>query len=146
MPLVERDILSDHQIEATLEPSEDKPRAGHRAQSIELLRRVNTRDLCRLARQLSTLLHAGMPLVPALSALVEQMQCPTKSRAVRWGQSTSPLAHIVEQVRDSVNAGNSLAEAFGRSETGLFVELDHLVERDLDLEAVDLQADIAESG
>jgi len=114
VPLVERDILSDRQIEAALEPPEDKPRAGHRAQSIELLRRVNTRDLCRLARQLSTLLHAGMPLVPALSALIEQMQCSTTSRAVRWGHSTSPLAHIIERVRDDVNAGSSLAEAFGR--------------------------------
>ncbi|UCD49850.1 MAG: type II secretion system F family protein [Phycisphaerales bacterium] len=81
---------------------------------MELLRRVNTRDLSRLARQLSTLLHAGMPLVPALSALIEQMQCPTKHRAVRWGQTTSPLAQIVEGVRDDVNAGSTLAEAFGR--------------------------------
>lgn len=111
---VEPQILSDRQAEETHERSEDKPHAGHHAQSIELLRRVNTRDLCRLARQLSTLLHAGMPLVPALSALIEQMQCPVKNRAVRWGHSTHPLARIVEHVRDDVNAGNSLADAFGR--------------------------------
>lgn len=111
---VEPQILSDRQAEATHERSEDRPRAEHHAQSIELLRRVNTRDLCRLARQLSALLQAGMPLVPALSALIEQMQCPVKNRAVRWGHSTHPLARIVEQVRDDVNGGSSLAEAFGR--------------------------------
>jgi len=111
---VEPQILSDRQGEETHERSEGRPRAEHHAQSSELLRRVNTRDLCRLARQLSALLHAGMPLVPALSALIEQMQCPTRNRAVRWGHSTHPLARIVEQVRDDVNAGSSLADAFGR--------------------------------
>jgi len=91
-------------------------------QSIELLRRVSTRDLGRLARQLSTLLHAGMPLVPALSALLEQMQCPPTHRGIRWGQATDPLAHIVERIRDDVNAGSSLADAFGRH-PGLFSPL-----------------------
>jgi general secretion pathway protein F len=42
-----------------------------------------------------------MPLVPALSALVEQMQA-------------GPLAAIVEDVRDSVNAGSSLACVLGK--------------------------------
>ena len=39
-----------------------------------------------MARQLSTLLHAGMPLVPALSALVEQLQ----SSAERPGRAAGP--------------------------------------------------------
>jgi general secretion pathway protein F len=64
-------------------------------------RRVGTRDVCLFTRQLATLLRAGMPLVPALSALVEQMQA-------------GPLAAIVEDVRDSVNAGSSLACVLGK--------------------------------
>ena len=64
-------------------------------------RRVGSRDICLFTRQLATLLRAGMPLVPALSALVEQMQA-------------GPLAAIVEDVRDSVNAGSSLACVLGK--------------------------------
>jgi general secretion pathway protein F len=99
-----------------------KPRPENRAQRAELVRRVGTRDLGRLARQLSTLLHAGMPLVPALSALLEQMQCPPKHGEIRWGQATDPLAEVVEQIRDDVNAGICLADAFGRH-PGLFSPL-----------------------
>ena len=122
MPIVEPQIQSDLQTEGMHAPSEGQPRAERRTQSLELLRRVSTRDLCRLARQLSTLLHAGMPLVQALSALIEQMECPTRNRTVRWGHSTSPLAQTMTRVRDDVNAGSSLAEAFGRH-PGLFSPL-----------------------
>jgi general secretion pathway protein F len=55
-----------------------------------------------------------MPLVPALSALAEQMQCPPKHQGIRWGQAADPLAQIVVRVRDDVNAGTSLADAFAR--------------------------------
>ena len=55
----------------------DKPKVDRPVQRTDLLQRVGTRDLARLASQLSTLLHAGMPLVPALSALAEQLQEPT---------------------------------------------------------------------
>lgn len=76
-----------------------------RASSIEhradVFRRAGARDICVLTRQLATLLHAGMPLVPALSALVEQMQ-------------GSSLAQIMEEVRDNVNAGNTFAGALGK--------------------------------
>ena len=76
--------------------------------------RVGTKDVCRLARQLSTLLHAGMPLVPALSVLQEQLGQKPRSRYVRWGDSTAPLAPIVAQIRDDVSGGDSLAEALAR--------------------------------
>ncbi len=85
-----------------------------RANGGDLLHRVTTKDISRFARQLSTLLHAGMPLVPALSALVEQMQCTPKNRGVRWGHTVEPLAATVESIRDEVNAGSSLAEALRR--------------------------------
>jgi len=65
------------------------------------LKRIRTRDLCRVTRQLATLLRAGMPLVPALSALAEQL-------------NEDRLAQILEEVRSSVNAGSTLADALSR--------------------------------
>ncbi len=90
------------------------PPAGAGAQRAQLTTRVGTKDVCRLARQLSTLLHAGMPLVPALSVLKEQLGQRPKSRYVRWGDSTAPLAPIVGQIRDDVTGGDSLADAMGK--------------------------------
>jgi general secretion pathway protein F len=48
-----------------------------------------------LTRQLATLLNAGIPLVGALDALMEQTTSP-------------PLKKIIAQVKESVNEGNSL--------------------------------------
>jgi general secretion pathway protein F len=72
----------------------------------DIFRRIRTRDVCRIARQLATLLRAGMPLVPALSALVEQLR---ETRA-----QNNPLAEIMEQVANDVNSGNTLADALGK--------------------------------
>ena len=72
---------------------------------------VGTKDLCLLTRQLATLLRAGMPLVPALSALVEQLESIGMTQ-VSWRVSqTRPLADLVRQIRDKVNAGASLSSA-----------------------------------
>lgn len=62
------------------------------------LRRTRTRDLAAATRQLATLLHAGMALVPALGALVEQL-------------SGRPLADVITEIRDKVNQGAALATA-----------------------------------
>jgi general secretion pathway protein F len=106
VPITESEIL----IEPRTKPAPAET-SGRRAQ---LNTRIGTKDVCRLARQLATLLHAGMPLVPALSVLEEQLgQAPT-SRYVRWGDSTAPLAPIVAQIRDDVSGGDSLAEALGK--------------------------------
>jgi general secretion pathway protein F len=75
-----------------------------------------------MTRQLSTLLHAGMPLVPALTALVEQLQCPTNARAQSGSRPKRPLAAIVEDIRNDVNEGGSLAHALHRH-PGLFSPL-----------------------
>ena len=64
----------------------------------DIFRRIRTKDVCMVARQLATLLRAGMPLVPALSALVEQL-------------GDDPLGEIIEQVADNVNTGSTLADA-----------------------------------
>ncbi|MHC4166146.1 MAG: type II secretion system F family protein [Planctomycetota bacterium] len=86
-------------------------RAGH---DRDLLRRIRTRDVCSVARQLATLLRAGMPLVPALSALVEQLRA--------GGAADNPLATIMEDVARDVNSGSTLAGALGKH-PGVFSNL-----------------------
>jgi general secretion pathway protein F len=80
----------------------------------DIFRRTSTKDVCRIARQLATLLRAGMPLVPALSVLVEQLQGGSKHKVVRWGRQENPLAEVMKEVYVNVNAGSSLSEALGR--------------------------------
>ncbi|MHC4694567.1 MAG: type II secretion system F family protein [Planctomycetota bacterium] len=72
----------------------------------DIFKRIRTKDVCCIVRQLATLLRAGMPLVHALSALVEQL------RGIR-GQN-NPLADIMEQVADNVNSGSTLADALSK--------------------------------
>ncbi len=59
---------------------------------------VSTRDLALMTRQFATLLRAGMPMVEALSALLEQT---TKPR----------LQTAIYDIRDRVNSGSTLADA-----------------------------------
>ena len=68
--------------------------------NVELFARVPQREIALCVRQLGTLLRAGMPLVSALNAIVEQI-----------GQTR--LARILTLVRESVNGGASLADALG---------------------------------
>lgn len=99
MSVVEYDLLSDKSV-----PTPQMAENDNRAETKEItyrrdiFKRISTRDICGIARQLAMLLRAGMPLVPALSALVEQLQ-------------DAPLAQIMEEVRDTVNAGSTLANA-----------------------------------
>ncbi len=60
--------------------------------------RVSVEDVALLTRQLATLLRSGVPLVEALSAIIEQYEQP-KLRAA------------LTQIRDKVNEGTSLADA-----------------------------------
>jgi general secretion pathway protein F len=60
-----------------------------------LFNRVAPDDIHALTRQLATLLNAGIPLVGALDALMEQTTSP-------------PLKKIIAQIKESVNEGNSL--------------------------------------
>lgn len=57
--------------------------------------RVKLDDIHGLTRQLATLLNAGIPLLGALDALMEQTTSP-------------PLKKIIAQIKESVNEGNSL--------------------------------------
>jgi general secretion pathway protein F len=63
--------------------------------------RVTTEDIAVTTRQLATLLHAGVPLVDALTALVDQVE---KER----------LKRILSEVKQRVNEGSSLADALGQ--------------------------------
>jgi general secretion pathway protein F len=74
-----------------------------------MFQRVSASDLALITRQLATLLHAGVPLVEALSALIEQVEIPM-------------LRSALTQTRDKVNEGTSLADAL-RAHPKLFEPL-----------------------
>jgi general secretion pathway protein F len=122
MSATELQIELDRELEQTLAQPPTEPPVARGPRQAENLRGIGTKLLCRFVRQLSTLLHAGMPLVPALTALVEQMQCPAQVGWMRRRTAQSPLARIIERIRDEVNEGSGLAEALGRY-PGLFSPL-----------------------
>lgn len=82
--------IADEQPQMQKQPSHTSRQVG--------FHRIKQSDLSAATWQLAALLHAGIPLVPALSALVEQL-------------SNRPLAKIFRQIRNSVNEGNSLANS-----------------------------------
>ena len=108
MSVVEYNLLSDKKSAPMHQAIGSGERADTRQKTYErdIFRRIRTRDVCRVARQLATLLRAGMPLVPALSALVEQL------RGVR--AQDNAFAEIMEQVANDVNSGNTLANALSK--------------------------------
>ncbi|MFO8009160.1 MAG: type II secretion system F family protein [Candidatus Brocadiia bacterium] len=87
------------------------PAAGGRPalSALRLRRRTDRRALAAATRQLSTLLRAGLPLVPALDALAEQL-------------GEEPLGEVVASVRDAVNQGATMADAL-REHPDTFNEL-----------------------
>ena len=81
---------------------EDTKAKGQKAnRNIDLLgffRRVTVSDVAMMTRQLATLVGAGIPLVEAVTAMVDQMEKPD-------------LQRVLTQVRDRLNEGQSLAKA-----------------------------------
>src|SRR5512137_1414090 len=65
-----------------------------------VLGRIKADDLAIMTRQLAVLVHAGIPLVEALAALVEQVE-------------HERLKRVISDVRQRVNEGGSLADALG---------------------------------
>ena len=128
MSVVDYNLLNEKSVPASQvaqrEPERNLPRLENRDNSYadtnekvyrrDLFKRTNTKDVCRIARQLATLLRAGMPLVPALSALVEQLQGCPESKVMRLGNKDNPLAEIMKEVCDSVSAGSALSAALGK--------------------------------
>ncbi|CAK8713687.1 General secretion pathway protein F [Candidatus Electronema halotolerans] len=60
--------------------------------------RISQEDIHAATRQLATLLGAGIPLIPALTGLIEQT-------------GNKSLQTIIAQIKDAVNEGNSLTNA-----------------------------------
>ena len=74
-----------------------------------IFQRVSVQDVGVVTRQLATLLRSGVPLVEALSAIIEQADQPK-------------LGAALTQIRDKVNEGTSLADAL-RAHPKIFEEL-----------------------
>jgi general secretion pathway protein F len=122
MPVLESSSLTEIQRDLAEADRGTPPPAKPRKPGVSVLRRASTKELCRIARQLAALLHAGMPLVPALSALVEQLECPADAKAGTRKPRESALAETLRRIRDDVNEGASMAEAL-RRHPGLFSPL-----------------------
>jgi len=113
--VVESKLLSEKSTAAPQTAESDSPAGtGEPPKKRDNVERVKAGDVCRLARQLATLLRAGMPLVPALSALLEQLRMAPERKLIRFGCQENPLARIMEEVRDSVNAGSTLSGALSK--------------------------------
>ena len=63
--------------------------------------KIGLKDLAVLARQLATMINAGLSLIRALGILAEQTE-------------SKPLARVVGQVRTDVETGSSLSVALGK--------------------------------
>ncbi len=78
-----------------------------------LRRRPVAEEVALITRQLAVLLEAGMPIVDALSAILEQIDAPRLDR-------------VIHEVRDSVRQGATLGDALAahpREFTGLYVNM-----------------------
>ncbi len=91
--------------------------AGGTTKDVRLKRfflgRIKTDDIAILTRQLATLLGAGIPLVEALTALIDQVE-------------HERLKTIVTQVKERVNEGASFADALAehpKAFTNLYVNM-----------------------
>jgi general secretion pathway protein F len=91
------------------EDSAARTRTAREVDLMRIFRRVSATELALLTRQLATLLHSGVPLVEALSALIEQVENPQ-------------LHNALTQTRDKVNEGTSLNESL-RAHPRLFEPL-----------------------
>ncbi len=100
-----------------------------------LTKRVSVEDLAISTRQLGTLLKAGVPMIEALVALIEQIENRT-------------LKEAFSQIKADVNEGSSLAEAMFKHKcfTSLFVNMVRAGETSGALEVVlERLADFSES-
>ncbi len=95
-----RTVLKRDGVLATeiLEQSEAAKKAARDIDFGRLFRRVSAMDVAVSTRQLAVLLHAGVPLVEALSALIEQLDNPE-------------LKAAFTDARNQVNEGSTLADA-----------------------------------
>jgi general secretion pathway protein F len=93
--LLRRDGILATAIE---EDSAARVRTAREVDFKKYFQRVSAAELALLTRQLATLLHSGVPLVEALSALIDQVE-------------NAQMQGALTQTRDKVNEGTSLADA-----------------------------------
>ncbi len=96
-----RAVLKREGVMLTSAQEDTKAHGQKASRNIDILgffRRVSVGDVAMMTRQLATLVGAGIPLVEAVSALVDQMEKPE-------------LQRVLTQVRDRLNEGKSLAKA-----------------------------------
>ena len=74
--------------------------AGKKVGTVGFFERVRSEEISVMTRQLATLLGAGIPLIQALSSLVDQTD-------------NSVLKKVIAQIKESVNEGNTLTQAIG---------------------------------
>lgn len=79
---------------------EDNSSSKKKSSSMSFGAKVNIAELSLMTRQLSTLLKAKIPLVQALTALVDQTELPY-------------MKGVLADIKQKVNEGASLASAFG---------------------------------
>lgn len=114
MSVVDCNLLKDKPVQKyPATENADYPQVTEQPYRRDIFRRTGTKELCQLARQLATLLRAGMPLVPALSVLAEQLQAVSAESMVR-SKSQAHLAEILKQVAEDVNTGSTLSDALGK--------------------------------
>jgi general secretion pathway protein F len=111
-----RAVLKREGILLTNAREEVKARRGDKGGeggALSLFNRVSIDDVAMMTRQLATLVGAGIPLVEAVGALIEQME-------------KLQLKRVLTQVVDRLNEGSSLAkalEAHPRVFTNLYVSM-----------------------
>src|SRR5580658_3198804 len=94
-----RAVLKREGVLLTSAKEEAKARAGKKStDSSPLFRRVALADVAMATRQLATLVAAGIPLVEAVGALIEQTE-------------KLELKRVLTQVVDRLNEGSSLAKS-----------------------------------
>lgn len=84
-----------------MEEAEARKRSSRDVNLGKLFERVSTFDIAVVTRQLATLLRSGIPLVEALTALIDQLDKPL-------------LKNAFTQIRDQVNEGSSFADALAK--------------------------------
>jgi general secretion pathway protein F len=95
----------------------EKQQQAQQAREVNVRRwmvgRVSADDLAIMTRQMAVLIHAGIPLVEALNALVEQVE-------------HERLKRVISDVKQRVNEGSSLGDAMsihGKIFTPLYVNM-----------------------
>jgi general secretion pathway protein F len=96
-------------------PTQHLTDLSEQAKTGHLKKRVSAQQISRFTAQLATLLKAGMPLVPALSALVEQLHHGHTSRKI-WFLTLkkNELADVLEKIISDINAGSSFSAALSK--------------------------------